>query len=1336
MDDKVQSVDSHVWTLGDFIERRNNWNQLDEVQLAKYLEQLSKKIAQGAKSTLNDLDDLVACVDDTAVKVANINNEFQLLADKQFIENKVQEEDETVQKLPEKSVENKFDGADTLVDDLKTAVKNSFNVIETHFDKVTVVISDSDDDDLKHEETILRPRHFYKKLRLPTITGSVQPEEIETNNMSSDSESYVKQSSKNEESLSSSDAEIVDDIQSISKDIPINQPYNENAQKVNSQNISYEPKTPVSIPQTTDNDNEDIFSPPPLSYDNDDEDDNEYNMFGPSTNDMYGEQNLWEDDYENDYSNEPPLPVCPDDLPKPIPQPNVEEKSIISDVQQSLNDELRKRFNKEDISSREDINESQSELPRKKIPKGAVNILGGPSNSVVRHIDNLSSIIEPPKETLSKDTTKSNQAADNHEKMISNNLTEDKKLPVINKVSKTKKVRSFFDVDTDSDEENFFAKKANVTSGKPVNSKKIETSEDVRNVVGIFSESDPDEDLPISQPSKKNVASSHTIKLLDSSSDDDLFNVKPSKSKSALTLSNNTDKNVFENSKAKAHGELKSSSEHNRTEKKIIDNNKDCRVNSSPIVLDNNSVLNNEVKSSDAESVKPQISNTISTTTKEKKTSSFLFSSDEEDALFNVNKSTKIIDGNNVLPSQSHTVNITSNVLSNVRNESKLDLFDSSSDDDDLFNMSKSKKKTPLPEKTQSENTANIHINDNNVNNKFEYTEIIDDNSDKIERYSVSNSIFSENQDLLSNNSISSSPTTPVMIKSNMNSSSDEFFSPVLRIEKNSEEKELPQQISVDLLNDIECVLTERDKNDQREQPMATEPNDNNVSWVPDSDGKQYSTPKFDSNIKSSENVEKTTETDFVPISNADYKDSSNSDSPDGSSMSSQKLKDESSVKLPGKLHKNAGAFINVASLLPNSKKPSKLSNVSSNTEESTRENDLPSNEAKLFSAGKDRAKIQVKRRPQSRKARQAAARMSAVEYSYEQNLQVQSRMFGSASDLVDYHYSPALLDDDNSDLKNNQNKIKVVISDNKIESNDESVSDVKDDKQEVASNSDLVKLSEDNCKQFYLNLSDGDDDDDDIFESKKKLSISHDCQVEKTFKFDQSETSRREADDSDSKLYATNTINNTASTLFVADDDDSDDLFGLPKTQHTNNNKNESETESKVQQVEPKTYSEETPKNEVSSVISDDENDDIVNTDKTNKQSEIIQEEKIEKLDVKKSETKSTTKKYDLLLSADDDDDNIFLSKSKIVKPTTSNLFDSDDDLDFDQKAPGKSKKDLAKSKSLFGDDSDDDLFTNKTTTPSKFTSKKPTEQVKNLPSRAGVVKLTAESVADNPLL
>lgn len=88
----------------------------------------------------------------------------------------------------------------------------------------------------------------------------------------------------------------------------------------------------------------------------------------------------------------------------------------------------------------------------------------------------------------------------------------------------------------------------------------------------------------------------------------------------------------------------------------------------------------------------------------------------------------------------------------------------------------------------------------------------------------------------------------------------------------------------------------------------------------------------------------------------------------------------------------------------------------------------------------------------------------------------------------------------------------------------------------------------------------------------------------------------------------------------------------------------------------------------------------------------------------LKENKSKSLTQNITMLNKESssifsDDEDNIFSPKSEKVKKPLSNLFDSDEEFDFKQTF---SKKNVVKVNSIFGDDSDDDLFS----TPSKPTA------------------------------
>lgn len=190
-----------------------------------------------------------------------------------------------------------------------------------------------------------------------------------------------------------------------------------------------------------------------------------------------------------------------------------------------------------------------------------------------------------------------------------------------------------------------------------------------------------------------------------------------------------------------------------------------------------------------------------------------------------------------------------------------------------------------------------------------------------------------------------------------------------------------------------------------------------------------------------------------------------------------------------------------------------------------------------------------------------------------------------------------------------------------------------------------------------------------------------------------------------------------TIHSLFDDDEDDDDsDLFDSVKeetsSKYRSDNKEKTfdnkqfESKSVIQQLEggetvDKGLVEEEPvfnKQPVIESISDKlsvTETTYENQDKTLNVKELVGENK------SKSETQSTVlsnKKNSLF---DDDDDDLFSPKSDKGKKPSSNIFDSDEEIEFNHKF---TKRSFVKTKSIFGDDSDDDLFSS----PSKPSASK----------------------------
>ncbi|BES90009.1 Family with sequence similarity 21, member [Nesidiocoris tenuis] len=83
-----------IFNVNRMIESSRNWSLANDVELLKSLEKISQNIINDASLTLRSMDNLEDSLDETFLRVRTVANKFQAIADNQFIENRVQEEED------------------------------------------------------------------------------------------------------------------------------------------------------------------------------------------------------------------------------------------------------------------------------------------------------------------------------------------------------------------------------------------------------------------------------------------------------------------------------------------------------------------------------------------------------------------------------------------------------------------------------------------------------------------------------------------------------------------------------------------------------------------------------------------------------------------------------------------------------------------------------------------------------------------------------------------------------------------------------------------------------------------------------------------------------------------------------------------------------------------------------------------------------------------------------------------------------------------------------------------------------------------------------------------
>ncbi|XP_018314289.1 no child left behind [Mycetomoellerius zeteki] len=176
--DGIDKSWDHPWTTEEMRKKRREWSLAGDVGLLKHLQQFSENLVSKASKTQAALDTLTTQLKETGILVDNVTNTSLALANTQFIESRVQEDDiEIKENLDEKQENAKTQEStpENLLASISESVKQGLSIMDEKYKVMDVACSDSEEEDEGGAvvfSVIVGPNDPYQDRPLPYVIGS------------------------------------------------------------------------------------------------------------------------------------------------------------------------------------------------------------------------------------------------------------------------------------------------------------------------------------------------------------------------------------------------------------------------------------------------------------------------------------------------------------------------------------------------------------------------------------------------------------------------------------------------------------------------------------------------------------------------------------------------------------------------------------------------------------------------------------------------------------------------------------------------------------------------------------------------------------------------------------------------------------------------------------------------------------------------------------------------------------------------------------------------------------------------------------------------------------